>query len=279
MSRRAQHLERPRRAGHGLDEHASVCGAHVPASELVAHPAEATCKTCVRRARGSAYRLLLLSHAAEALSTPWQAPPATVVVRGTSELDAASRGILARSHRGDDAGKRGPRWGSPKAAVQRWAAHVDEGATVLNSSVYKYTADGSHAARGGSREGRVSNVERSVDDVVNVDRVLARMYPAGMSWGYISLPPALCREVYVWRHAGRPVHSSTRRECVRRHDVTTDDLVELVCKRVCGCGFRDSVCARITRRHVALVVRQGNVELTAALVKSGELAEPRAKAV
>lgn len=213
--------------------------------------------------------MLLLSHAAETLDA-WEPPPPGPVVRGTHELDVMSRGILNRSQRGEE-DKRGPRWSSPKAAVQRWAAHVDEGASVLNSSVYKYTADGMNAARGGSREGRVSNVERNVDDTVSVGRALERMFVGGISWGFVSLSPELCREIFVWRHAGRPAFSSKRRECVRRMDVSVDDVVELACKRVCGCGFKESQCARITRRHVALVMKRGNVELTAALVTTGEL--------
>ena len=143
---------------------------------------------------------------------------------------------------------------------------------MLTSSVYKYTADGSNTVRGSSREGRVSNVERSVDDVVSVSKAIARMFSGGMSWGAVSLSPEMCREIFVMRHAGRPAFSSKRRECVRRIDASVDDVIEVACKHACGCGFRESVCSTFTRRHMSLVMKQGNAGLTEALVLTGELA-------
>lgn len=276
MSRRARHLERPRQQGHGLDEHAAVCGASVPAHELVRLAVEATCRTCQRLSRRTDYRLLLLSHATEELDH-WEAPPPVPMVRGTHVLDHVSRGVLARSRVDDDGSRRGPRWSSTRAAVQRWAAHVDEGASVGTSSVYRFTADGAHASRG-TREGRVSNVERGVDDIVTVARTLENAFAGGMSWGRLSLSAELCREIYVWRLAGRPVHSSVRRECVRRVDASADDLVELACSRACGCGYRNSTCVTITKRHIALIVKKGNAVLVDALVRSGEMSPPRVPA-
>jgi hypothetical protein len=292
VSRRARHLEAPRAPGEGLDSHRAVCGARVPISELVHLPVDATCRQCLksarspngayRRAQAGEYLRALVEHTREGMGepvvTPWVPGPPGPVMRGTTDLGRHERAVLARSQRGDS-DMRGPRWSSLKAAVQRWAAHVDEGSPINASSVYRFTADSAGTAKG-TREGRVSNVERAVDDIVSTDRVLRRMFPEGVTWGDIALPPELCREIFVQRHAGRPLYSGPRRECIRRIEVDMHHLIELACKVACGCGMpaaEDGVgrCVTVTSRHIALVVKRGNEQLMAALVATGEMSERR----
>lgn len=260
MSRRATHLRAPRRAGEGLDVHRSACG--LQGVDLRETRAEVSCRKCK-----AAYARMLLEHLAvgieERAAEPWTPPPPTEVQRGVSDLGPVERAIVARSVRGDDGERRGPRWPNVKAAVQAWAAFVDEGASVASPS----SPGRFEGMPKGTREGRVSNVERAVDDVLGVDRAMRSAFVGGARFGDVWFAPVLCREILAWHLAGRPVYSnSKRRECVQRHDVERADLVALAC-RITG--------HEVTPRQVGLVIKQGVAEVRAWLERTGELAPRR----
>ncbi len=256
MTRRALHLQAPRESGDGIDVRKAACG--LPDVDLTESRVEVTCRRCKQQ-----YKLALLAHLTEGLRerAEWVAPPAGPVVRGTTELTVAQERI-ARGPQPDDDEKPRVRWHSLKAAVQRWAAHVDEGASVKSSSAPSRF----EGAPRGTAEGRVSNVERGVDDTVGVGQALAAAFVGGLAWGDVVLSAELCRELYVWRLAGRPNYSSAKRVCVQRHDTDTEELRLLACK-VSGC--------EVTARHIALVTRAGNEQVRSYLEASGELQPQR----
>lgn len=291
MTRGALHLERPREDGHGLDEHAALCGSRADRDALVAHPAEVTCKLCKRRVRALtlaaakrqavalgaaprgriAVKALLLSHAAEVtrreVTVGWYVPPV-----GATRLDDRARAIVERSLRdgaaSDGDGERA-RWGSVRAALERAAGHLDEGASVSSSSAPSRFEGMPH----GTREGRVSNVERGVDDVVGVLLAIERAYVGGMGWDgppAVRLTGSLCREVLLWRLVGRPLaYVRKSRAAVRRVPVDTEQIQEMALAR-------EGVA--LTEHQVSLVVRQGTREVRKALERTGEMA-PERKAV
>lgn len=292
MTRGALHLERPREDGHGLDEHVALCGSRSDRDALVAHPAEVTCKLCKRRVRALtlasakrqavalgaprggriAAKAMLLAHAAEdagdveaEATAGWYVPPV-----GATRLDERARAIVERSFRDarepaeDD--KPAARWGSVRAALERAAGHLDEGASVSSSSAPSRFEGMPH----GTREGRVSNVERGVDDVVGVLLAIERAYVGGMGWDgppAVRLTGSLCREVLLWRLVGRPLEYRRKsRAAVRRVPVDTVQIIEMALAR-------EGVA--LTEHQVSLVVRQGTREVREALERTGEMAAER----
>ena len=360
MSKTATHLRSP--VG-GLAQTSALCG--TARATFADDYLAVTCRRCKAASKTGKHRrevaraklASLVAATPEAPFTPGSAVP--YASPGVWKLEPGSVDVLAREGNSDRA-RPIPRFPSIAAAVQRWAAHVDEGASLRNSLAGLMKTEDGDRIRSTAPAGRVSNVERSVDDVLGVVKAIEGAYaiattsaphpvrctvppvkartvrelmdagwleretkaraastlgcspnevrrigverdalgtnrgtvfegPApeaivhvhaaldgtfagGMTWDgppRVYLSPALCREIFTQRHAGRPAFSSKKRECVQRHDVETEDL------RVMACLVSGH---EVTTRHIALVMRRGNDEVRDMLERSGELAPQRRSA-
>ncbi|MDQ3071612.1 MAG: hypothetical protein M3R55_18015 [Acidobacteriota bacterium] len=266
MSKTAMHLRSP--VG-GLAQTAALCGT----AKAVITPdyLAVTCRRCKAASKTGKHRrdlarAKLARLASEVTAAPFvSGSPVPYPSAGVWKLEPGSVDVLAREA-GSDRARPIPRFPSIAAAVQRWAAHVDEGAGLRNSLAGLMKTEDGDRIRGTAPAGRVSNVERSVDDVVGVARAINRAFAGGMTWDgppRVYLSPALCREIWTQRHAGRPAFSSKRRECIQRHETTAEDL-RVMAAQVSG--------HEVTLRHIAIVMRQGNGEVREMLERSGELA-------
>lgn len=236
------HLEAQRQPGQGLDQHRAICGMSCTRGNLVDHPAATTCRLCLRKVKSdtkAAYKALLLSHAAEELDTFTPGPPVPVT-RGAHILSLTELEILNQT----EAASR-PAFGSVRQALAAFVAYRDEGASLASSSAPSRF----EGIPKGTKDGRVSNVERQVDRVVAVARAFEAAYPNGLHLDDLHLPQALCRDVLLWHHVGRPVYSSKHRDCVQRHTVSTEWIIAQVERRI---G------TRLTERQIGSIVRTGS---------------------
>lgn len=178
---------------------------------------------------------------------------------GARFLSSRERSLVERSKRGERAERVGPRYKNVRHMVEVAATYWDTGATVASSSApSRFEGEPK-----GTAEGRVSNVERPVDNAIGALRAIAVAFKGGVVIGGYFYGEALCQELYVWRHAGRPVYSNAkRRECVMRKPVSTEELVDLA-HAISG--------HPATPRHVALIIKRGNVSLREYGEKTGEL--------
>lgn len=227
---------------------------HPRASRLVTDGMDVTCRRCV-----ALMRLAAIDRAREAvreLSKVDDGPrPAEYGARFLSTRD---RALVERSKRGGSE-RQGPRYKSVRHMVETAAAYWDCGATVKSSSA----PNRFEGEPRGTAEGRVSNVERPVDNAIGAVRAIEEAYAGGVLVGGYHYSAPLCRELLVWRHAGEPVYSNAKRkECVMRRPVDTERLV----------GLAVSISGNpATARHVALIVKRGNEALRAAGERTGEL--------
>lgn len=247
----AKHLRSMRKPGEGLDVHGSICGMRSTPDNLVEHPSQVTCRLCMRKAKAdgrkhalSTFKQLLVTHAREELE-PFTPAPTSYTSSAHTLSPTDLRALNATMHaRSEDRAA----FSSPVAAAKALAGYLDEGASVTSSS----SPSRFEGTPKGSRNGVESNVERQVDRVVGVRKALERAFAPGMAIGGLHLSQALCLEIFLWRHAGKPYlvgRPGKRAECVARRKVDLGWIVQEV-ERVAQ--------LTLTPHQVSLVVKHGN---------------------